>query len=412
MPSLGWSLLLLFAASFTFASSTLLRPPAPTVCADDCSLNGDCVNGACVCDAAWSGSPSCDVLSLLPANKLGGYHNSTNQSTWGGLPQYSAVDGLWHMAVAQLLSNCSLWEWKNNSAIAHVVSNQPGGPYVYREQILPPFAHNPKLYPAPGGGWVLFAIGGGLWNPMRESCAAPGDGSSGRVREARLSSWRHGLLDDPSSPTGDGCGPEPPLNGGCGITVSFASSLSGPWDTTPLLIVDQNRSALLDCAHTNPSVAFFANGSALMAFNAGYCHNSVETIGLAIAPSWRGPWTLLVTEPIFKDADGTPHSCEDPELWMDSRGYHLMVHDQSGGGVSAYAHAVDPRGPWSLHSTIVGPYNGTVAWTDGSVTHTDVQRPQLVLDPQTGKPIYLVNGAFWGPTGGGISYTLFRPVRQ
>ena len=65
--------------------------------------------------------------------------------------------------------------------------------------------------------------------------------------------------------------------------MSYSASITGPWETVPLIIVDQNRSALLDCAHTNPSVIFFPNGSALMAFNAGFCHDQVETIGLGVS---------------------------------------------------------------------------------------------------------------------------------
>lgn len=40
----------------------------PEICqtALDCSLNGDCIKGICLCDAAWKGSPKCDILSLEP----------------------------------------------------------------------------------------------------------------------------------------------------------------------------------------------------------------------------------------------------------------------------------------------------------------------------------------------------------
>jgi hypothetical protein len=35
----------------------------------DCSLNGVCTSGACVCDAAWEGD-KCQTLALLPAKKV------------------------------------------------------------------------------------------------------------------------------------------------------------------------------------------------------------------------------------------------------------------------------------------------------------------------------------------------------
>ena len=32
-----------------------------------CTLNGACISGACVCEPAWMGSPQCDVLSVRRA---------------------------------------------------------------------------------------------------------------------------------------------------------------------------------------------------------------------------------------------------------------------------------------------------------------------------------------------------------
>jgi len=38
----------------------------------DCSLNGKCSSGTCVCDAAWKG-PSCASFNLVPGNRSSGY---------------------------------------------------------------------------------------------------------------------------------------------------------------------------------------------------------------------------------------------------------------------------------------------------------------------------------------------------
>lgn len=45
----------------------------------DCSLNGDCVRGACLCDAGWTGA-SCGALAIVPGPINGGYHNATEAS--------------------------------------------------------------------------------------------------------------------------------------------------------------------------------------------------------------------------------------------------------------------------------------------------------------------------------------------
>ena len=47
--------------------------------------------------------------------------------------------------------------------------------------------------------------------------------------------------------------------------------------------------------HTNPSPYVLPNGTIVMAFNAGFCHNHLETIGLAVSHSgWQGPWCVIV----------------------------------------------------------------------------------------------------------------------
>eukprot|EP00664_Eupelagonemidae_sp_cell27_P007070 gene7070-7400_t len=52
----------------------------------DCSLAGDCVDGRCRCDPAFTG-PTCAALNLLPARRDAGYNPGPNGSaSWGGNP--------------------------------------------------------------------------------------------------------------------------------------------------------------------------------------------------------------------------------------------------------------------------------------------------------------------------------------
>ena len=50
----------------------------------DCALNGDCVAGKCLCDAAWAGSPECDVMAFDKSkhvkSAMPGYYNHTERS--------------------------------------------------------------------------------------------------------------------------------------------------------------------------------------------------------------------------------------------------------------------------------------------------------------------------------------------
>lgn len=77
----------LFLLAGTAATST--EPRVDGVCQSslDCSLNGDCVDGTCRCDPAWSTSPTCNQIAFDVARTtkdgVRGVYNAT-QSTWGG----------------------------------------------------------------------------------------------------------------------------------------------------------------------------------------------------------------------------------------------------------------------------------------------------------------------------------------
>ena len=49
-----------------------ILPAGPCVKAEDCSLNGECVSGRCVCTASWSGH-NCERLALRPLPAEYGY---------------------------------------------------------------------------------------------------------------------------------------------------------------------------------------------------------------------------------------------------------------------------------------------------------------------------------------------------
>ena len=64
--------------------------------------------------------------------------------------------------------------------------------------------------------------------------------------------------------------------------MATAKSLSGPWTVESLRITDQWLSDEVYCTHTNPTVQILANGTWVLAFNAGYCNQHLETIGVAV----------------------------------------------------------------------------------------------------------------------------------
>ena len=377
---------LLVAAAVLAAASSA---SAGCSSASDCSLNGDCVNATCACDPQWSGSPTCDVLSLRPAVIGEGYRNAS-ASSWGGMSIRDDA-GAWHLVAAEMVNGCALGSWKTNSRVVRGVGAAPGGPFAIAQEISAPFSHNPKILRAPDGTYLLFSIGSGLWRTAPEQCAAAGRPPLSAAAAAPT-----------PGPCGDGCGPESEgLNGGCGISLGTAPSPAGPWTFSPLRVTNQSQSALLDCMHTNPSPWIFPNGSIIMAINAGWCHNYLETIGLLTAPSYAGPWTFMNGgNPILFNADGSVHKAEDPFVYASPRGLHLLVHNMEGGnGPALYAHSADGGAHWVLHNEPgnPGPYTGAVAFSDGSAGNFDVERPQFVFAPappgEYSAPLYLTNGA-------------------
>lgn len=126
-----------------------------------------------------------------------------------------------------------------------------------------------------------------------------------------------------------------------------------------------------------------------MAFNAGYCDQHLETIGLAISDAWNGSYRLLTPDAILRNTDGSIHRCEDPHLWKTARGWHLLVHNMEGPqGVAAYAYSQDAIS-WTLSPHT--PYNCTIVRPNGSTADAkgSGNRPQIVFsDDGKSTPLY------------------------
>ena len=310
--------------------------PQPGACAaaTDCSLNGDCVAGRCRCDAGWTG-PACAVLKIGPVDRSRrpGIANAS-AATWGASPIQDA-EGRWHVFHAQMSHSCDVFQaWLTNSFIAHSVSttSDVGGPYAYKEKVVPEFAHNPQVRAMPDGSYVLFFIGGWPENPCRcryptDNTTCPPQNTAGlsplpptswpgtHGKRCTISNWTR--ADCPPTmpgPNHNVCGPN--LNGGCGIAATSAPSLDGPWGPPVRLLIEDQWSAEdnIFCAHTNPSPVVLPNGTIVMAFNAGSCGGG-EMVGVAVSHAgWKGPWRLLSKRSVFPGRSPTSangHACED-----------------------------------------------------------------------------------------------------
>ena len=145
--------------------------------------------------------------------------------------------------------------------------------------------------------------------------------------------------------------------------------------------------------------------------------NTAEHIGMAIAQHWKGPYIRYAKEPIF----GWNVRNEDPFLWRNHRGFHLLTHAQIGKNVSSkggYGFSKDGLN-WNYvnnfgNYTSVWP--GYIEWNDGSKTYLNRrQKPSLMFD-ENRVPLYLINGVDIGNVSKGstwgTAWTLLQPINS
>jgi hypothetical protein len=342
--------------AITFAFSVSVA--AACVNSSDCSLNGQCVQNVCSCRPGWVNT-ACAALDLAPVDPYAGRNGlAEGSSSWGG-GVLEDDGGTYHLYYSKMVDGCTLAQWQTNSACWHATSASASGPFTDSDQVLDAFCHNAVPARAPDGTWLLFHIGCGGGAPPK-NCSAGGAHEEGH-ETAEASCVGGGLAPRVLSAPAPG-GPWTPLNGGDPILNGTANA----WDNSI----------------TNVAPWIEPDGSVLLAFR-GKDTARHELLGVAQAPSWRGPYEKTLPGPIIS-ASG-----EDPVPFRDSDGfYHILFHDFSGfnGG---HAFATSWGGPWTYASAPA--YNLSITWVNGT---TDVlsrrERPQLFFEG--GQPAYLYNG--------------------
>jgi hypothetical protein len=157
----------------------MMSAAAQAVCTtdEDCSLNGLCTSGKCICDEGWttlhgaSDSNECGQLDFAPAavsacGPACAFHGGEGgvdvlTSSWGGNVN-KGDDGKYWLLAAEMAQQCSLKHWTTNSQVVAAVADAPEGPFVRQNIALPPWAHNPETVRAPDGTWVLYTLGGNI----------------------------------------------------------------------------------------------------------------------------------------------------------------------------------------------------------------------------------------------------------
>jgi hypothetical protein len=382
------------------ASALLSLLPLSLACTsdEDCGLNGICTHNTCLCDPGWIGS-DCGRLNLRPGPRANGYNlTGEGTSSWCNEILRDRQDqNLYHLIVSEFTHGCGLNYWSPYSRIIRAEStNGPLGPYSFKQEIAPSFAHNPSVV------WsekdqMYFMYNIGCQQQLPSTC-----------QNVNFT-----------------CGPGNTLNGESGISIWSSPDLYN-WTSQGQIIPGTDNNAW-DADITNPaplhvrypsknlpsaSSLTHSPASILAYRGCPYNCNGTEQINIATAPSYTSPYTRLHPKnPIF------PVPAEDPFIWEDKRGnFHMLVHSLlpgagfgDGPNVGRHAFARSWAGPWTINGESVA-FTTSVEFDDGSfVDYYRRERPSLLFSGD-GEMRLLALSTGVQEVGEGGSYSLIQPI--
>ncbi len=192
------------------------------------------------------------------------------------------------------------------------------------------------------------------------------------------------------------------------IGIATSKSLNGPWERRDNCILDTEPDTFYEFLTSNPAPWINADGSVKLIFksrkyNESFPFHSSMKIGLATADHFEGPYTVASDEPIFGvDKVG---EIEDPYLWRDDSGYHMIAKDQQG-KISGHFHSgilahSDDAMHWTVDENPVA-YSRKLLWDDGkTIEMGQLERPFGLIE--NGELTHLFFATMDGPGGFGNS---------
>eukprot|EP01065_Artemidia_motanka_P026832 TRINITY_DN32069_c0_g1_i1.p1 TRINITY_DN32069_c0_g1~~TRINITY_DN32069_c0_g1_i1.p1 ORF type:complete len:375 (+),score=113.86 TRINITY_DN32069_c0_g1_i1:52-1125(+) len=332
------------------AAASLLAAAQGCSTALDCELLGDCVGGACVCDAGWTGA-TCSELKQGESSVV--WPVSGGAASWGGSILKTA-DGVPHL-FADVVCRKYTCAHTNSAQIIHAVSDGGvDGPYRYVDTVVPAEIENPHTAVAPDGTALLY-FADHNYTFLNATCTGA-VGSDPYPRDVKYM----GLMYNDDF-------------GGGGLWKYHFPEYTA--DMSPFLPL------------RNPSPLVLPNGTVLLAFRYNHVSPHIgESNGIAVADSWRGPYRLV-------SANATPaEQAEDPFLFSNGRGYHLVYHCYRGDVSGCHSYSPDAV-TWTVSPNAA--YTKQVAWRNGTTRMYDYrERPEIVFDGSA--PVRLVTGVEWG----------------
>jgi len=312
-------------------------------------------------------------------------------------------DGKYHMFVSRV-PKCLPFHpgWMIASEIVRAVSDVPEGPYKFQEVVLKSrgaeywdgrSAHNPKIIKH-GNKYLLYYMGS----------THPFEDVENPIDLTIDSKW---CIVGRSNKR---------------IGLAISDSVLGPWERMDHPILDTKPQTYYSFLTSNPAPAVDSVGKIYLIFKSrryvGHRHGEMS-IGLATAPHYSGPYSVVSSEPLF--SENSFGVIEDPFLWIDESGFHLLAKDQHakiggevGGGVVFHS---DDCLNWRTRKD-PRAYSKEIIWDDGSRrVFGNMERCSCLFDTK-GKISHLYfaiwegEGGFCNPSVNDRAYNLCIQLRD
>ena len=304
---------------------------------------------------------------LLPAPVDGGFRMA-DYWVWCG-SVIRGDDGRYHMFAARWPKELPFFDgYKVYSEIVRAASDDPAGPYVFQEVVLPArgaafwdgqMTHNPSIHKH-GDNYLLFYIGATYTEP-KPTAAELHARTTSKPKEAYATIH---------------------------IGLATAPAVTGQWTRRQCPILEPRPGKWDSSIVTNPAPCVLGDGRILLLYRS----NTPDglRLGAAMAAGPDEPFLRIHDDPVL-NFEGDNH-VEDPFVWWAGDHFELLAKDLNGGiagEVHAGIHATSPDG---IHWQLADPpkaYSRAIAWDDGTTTVQGcVERPQLLIDA-AGMPTHI-----------------------
>ncbi|WP_321376219.1 glycoside hydrolase family protein [uncultured Draconibacterium sp.] len=295
-------------------------------------------------------------------------------------------DGIYHMYAARWPKHLTFHPgWMIQSDIVHCISPTPEGPYKFNDVALPirgaqfwdgRSVFNPKICKYKDT-YILFYTGS--THPFADFPEQDSLQLNSKYSIVGRSNKR--------------------------IGVAWSKDPDGPWNRLNEPVLNTRPNTFYSFLTSNAAPWINKDGSVVMIFksreyNKQYPYHSDMRIGVAIAPEFKGPYQVVTNKPIF--GYGDMPEIEDPTLWKDDDGYHILAKDQRGVitghvGHGIIAHSEDGIS-WHLDKESYA-YSKTINWDDGTSSEMGQLERVAVLLNANGKISHLFFATMDGPGG-------------